>query len=212
MGRLQAFQVHTCARAILVGHIEMENAWTLAAFNTHRICRPRPRQVYSVFLKPGPEDFRPFQNGRRRFLARRGDQSSCAPNLRLLLDRQTPCGGTGRAGQSATDALYSVLLGVDPERAWCRTTLRASEAASTTRSSAPHAASPSVAWSSPNMGARTTACRCLPSWLVACLVCQSTRSRSPQRASLGAWWQGYPNEHLEMRQGSRVIRKSKERI
>jgi hypothetical protein len=36
-----AFQVHMCARAILVGHIEMENAWTLGGFNTLRICRPR---------------------------------------------------------------------------------------------------------------------------------------------------------------------------
>lgn len=39
----------------------------------------------------------------------------------------------------------------------CRTTRRASEAASTTRSSAPSATSRSVAWSSPDKGARTTA-------------------------------------------------------
>jgi hypothetical protein len=66
-----------------------------------------------------------------------------------------------------------------------------SRAASTTRSSAPHATSPSVAWSSPDMGARTTGCPCLPRRLVACLGSQITRSRSPQRGSSGAWSRGY---------------------
>ena len=53
MGRSQAFQVHTCARAILVGHIEMENAWTLGDVQHATELSAASSAGLLAFLEPG---------------------------------------------------------------------------------------------------------------------------------------------------------------